>query len=154
MQGRLAEQAVRGAQALSNQHSELVKNAVRPFLHPEALWMNITKTQSLHAWHEHRLANEGAAQLEGGFYGSEVTQAANAAVACGADIIAADRSKPLSQARLQAAIRQNVDEELSRLEGGMEICTCMHTSASIVCTSAITYAICTARASMEHLHQY
>lgn len=80
--------------------------------------MSITKDSSLHAWHEHRLANEGAAQLEGGFYGSEVLQAANAAVSCGADIIAADRSKPLSRARLQAAITQKLDEELSRLEGG------------------------------------
>lgn len=104
-----------------------MKNAVRPYLDPEALWSTITQSQSLNAWHQHRLANEGAAQLEGGFYGSEVTQAANAAVACGADIIAADRSKPLSRARLQAAIRQNLDEELSRLEGGVHAESCVHT---------------------------
>eukprot|EP00892_Ulva_mutabilis_P001373 jgi/Ulvmu1/11236/UM073_0008.1 len=117
-EGRLAEQAVRGAQALSSQHSELVKNAVRPFLGPEALWTTITKNHSLHAWHEHRLANEGSAQLEGGFYGSEVTQAANAATACGAEIIAADRSRPLSRARLHAAMRHKLEEELSQLGGG------------------------------------
>lgn len=124
MQSRLAEQAVRGAQALSSQHSDLVKNAVRPFLDPEALWKTVTQSQSLHAWHEHRLANEGSAQLEGGFYGSEVTQAANAAVACGAEVIAADRSKPLSRARLQAAMRHKLEEELSYLEGGVYSARC------------------------------
>lgn len=118
--------------------------------------MSFTQRHSLNTWHEHRLANEGAAQLEGGFYGSEVTQAANAAVACGADIIAADRSKPLSQARLQAAIRHNLDEELSRLEGGMgPHVACMYERFNL-CASAITLRMmCYAHRThfMVHLHQ-
>jgi hypothetical protein len=119
MQDRLKEQALRGSLAVSNRHRDLVQHAVRPFLEEGAVWgaisgLDTSRTQQ----QQHRLANEGAAQLEGGFYGAEVTKSAISAVACGAEIVAADRSKRLSQARLNASAAAKMSEQIAHLQHG------------------------------------
>ena len=52
------------------------------------------------------LNNEGAALLEGAIYGSEVILACQAAATIGAEVVLADRSKTISNARLAHAVAE------------------------------------------------
>ena len=116
LQDRLREQAIRGSLAVGNRHTEIIRNAVRPFLEENGVWAIAANSHQLQQ--QHRLSNEGAAQLEGGFYGEEVTRSAIAATAAGAEIVAADRSKSLSKRRFSACAQQKLSERAESLEHG------------------------------------
>ena len=116
LQDRLREQAIRGSLAVGNRHTEIIRNAVRPFLEEHGVWAIAANSHQLQQ--QHRLSNEGAAQLEGGFYGEEVTRTAIAATAAGAEIVAADRSKSLSKRRFSACAQQKLSERAESLKHG------------------------------------
>ena len=115
LQGRLREQARRGSLAVENRHTEIVRNAVRPFLEDNGVWAIAASSRQAQ---QHRLSNEGAAQLEGGFYGEEVTRSAIAATAAGAGIVAADRNKNLSKHRFKACALQKLSERAESFQHG------------------------------------
>lgn len=115
LQDRLREQARRGSLAVENRHTEIIRNAVRPFLEDNGVWAIAASSRLAQ---QHRLSNEGAAQLEGGFYGEEVTRSAIAATAAGAEIVAADRSKNLSKHRFKACALQKLSDTAESFQHG------------------------------------
>lgn len=153
---RLREQALRGTLAVEKRHTEIIQNAVRPFLEENGVWAIAANSHQLQQ--QHRLSNEGAAQLEGGFYGEEVTRSAIAATAAGAEIVAADRSKSLSKHRFSACAQQKLSERAESLNHdditivGQALCVAAENIASLAvqCATAATMSNATLFGNSVH----
>lgn len=156
-EARLQEQALRAQRWLhAKERTQLVRHALQPFLTSGTLWEALTAPRCKRAGS--RLSNEGSALLEGGIYGSEVILACEAAVTCGADIIAADRSKQVSDARLRAAAQREIDRLYgAHLDDDWSLLQCaaqeaIRRIAAAVRDVADALLRCDAEHFAEHLH--
>jgi hypothetical protein len=125
-------------------YQSLVSAAVQPFLTNEVISSGIGSYTFKKSCQ--RLANEGAALLEGGWYGSEVILSALAAVECGADIVAADRDKILSNARLQAATDAGQLHALQSIPEGVRSMLVLYVEIDVACLQFLyvesTFVLC------------